>query len=429
MLLGTAADPQAGAPSGEDLPLSFLQPADRPGVLGLLGSHEVLEVIGQGGMGIVLKAFDPILQRLVAIKVPTLVLAGSAHARRRFIREAQAAAAVWHENVVAVHGVHETEGLPYLVMQLIEGESLQARLDRTGPLPIEEVVHIGLQTARGLAAAHAQGLIHRDIKPGNLLLEGEAGGSGVLARSASEGERKPSLALRANTPDPPGSPCVKITDFGLARLVDDVGLTQNGVLAGTPEYMAPEQARGEPVDHRADLFSLGSVLYALCTGVPPFRAATPLAVLRQVSDVDVRLIDVQIRSGPASPPSILPKRKRWLLAVVALGFILVLLCALGVLLQVRRRDRTFASPGVPGTGEEGEEKPGPADPEAVALVIAFSCPGCGKNLRARAALAGKSLKCPRCGQGVRAPGTQAGGPLPTSRSPPGSEANGPIATS
>ena len=147
----------------------------------------------------------------------------------------------------------KSDGLPYLVMQYVPGESLQARLDRTGPLELMEMVRIGLQTASGLAAAHAQGLIHRDIKPANLLLEN-------------------------------GLPRVKITDFGLARMTDDVGLTQDGVVAGTPEYMAPEQARGEPVDHRADLFSLGSVLYAMCTGRPPFRGTSAVAVLRQVSD-------------------------------------------------------------------------------------------------------------------------------------------------
>src|SRR5262249_38488854 len=135
----------------------------------------------------------------------------------------------------------------------VPGESLQARLDRCGPLEITEVVRIGMQTASGLAAAHAQGLIHRDIKPANLLLEN-------------------------------GLAKVKITDFGLARMADDVGLTRDGVVAGTPEYMAPEQARGEPVDHRADLFSLGSALYAMCTGVPPFHGSTAVAVLRQVSD-------------------------------------------------------------------------------------------------------------------------------------------------
>jgi len=244
---------------GEPADLYFLRPAARPDLLGTLGHYEVQEVIGQGGMGVVLKAFEPALHRLVAIKVMAPALAGSATARKRFTREAQAAAAVCHDHVVAVHGVHEADGLPYLVMQYVPGESLQARLDRTGPLDVMEVVRIGMQTAAGLAAAHAQGLIHRDIKPANLLLENG------LAR-------------------------VKISDFGLARMADDVGLTRDGVVAGTPEYMAPEQARGEPVDYRADLFSLGSVLYATCTGRPPFRGVTTLALLRQVSEQDPVLI-------------------------------------------------------------------------------------------------------------------------------------------
>jgi serine/threonine protein kinase len=237
----------------EAVDLFFLRPADRPDLLGTLDEYEVLEVIGQGGFGIVLKAFDPALQRLVAIKVMAPAVAGSAVARQRFTREAKAAAAVCHEHIVTVYGVREANGLPYLVMQYVAGESLQARLDRSGPLEVEDIVRIGLQTASGLAAAHAQGLIHRDIKPANLLLENG------LAR-------------------------VKITDFGLARMVDDVQLTQNGVVAGTPEYMAPEQARGDTVDYRADLFSLGSVLYACCTGVAPFRGSTTLPLLRKVCE-------------------------------------------------------------------------------------------------------------------------------------------------
>jgi WD40 repeat protein len=265
----------SGPAPGEPADLYFLRPADRPELLGALGDYEVQELIGEGGMGVVLKAYEPALHRHVAIKVMAPALAGSATARRRFTREAQAAAAVCHENIVAVHGVHEAAGLPYLVMQYVPGESLQARLDCTGPLEVVEVVRIGLQTAAGLAAAHAQGLIHRDIKPANLLLENG------LAR-------------------------VKITDFGLARMADDVRLTQNGVLAGTPEYMAPEQARGEPVDHRADLFSLGSVLYAMCTGRAPFRGATAVAVLRQVSD-----------QAPPPVRSLNPEVPAWLEALIA----------------------------------------------------------------------------------------------------------------
>lgn len=248
---GREADPES--PPAEELILDFLDPSDNPEHLGRLGHYDVIEVVGRGGMGIVLKAFDSVLQRIVAIKVLAPQLATSPAARKRFEREARAAAAISHEHIVAIYAVEEIRGLPYLVMEYVAGVSLQERLDRRGPLELKEILRIGMQTAKGLAAAHAQGLVHRDIKPANILLH-----NGV--------ER------------------VKITDFGLARAIDDASLTQSGYVAGTPQYMAPEQARGEAVDHRADLFSLGSVLYALCTGRPPFRASTAMAVLRRVSD-------------------------------------------------------------------------------------------------------------------------------------------------
>src|SRR5262249_61217430 len=136
--------------------------------------------------------------------------------------------------------------LLYRAMEFIRGETLKQKLDRVGPLDVPEVLRIGRQIAEGLAAAHATDLIHRDIKPGNVLLEG--------------GQHK-----------------VKITDFGLARTADDASISQSGIIAGTPMYMAPEQAQGEPLDQRADLFSLGSVLYQMGTGRPPFRANTPSA--------------------------------------------------------------------------------------------------------------------------------------------------------
>jgi WD40 repeat protein len=252
------ADRRAEA-RGEDYSLSFLSPSPERASLGRLGAYEVTEVIGRGGMGVVLKAFDPSLRRFVAIKVLAPQLATSVAARRRFAREGRAAAAVSHEHVVTVHGVDEANGLPYLVMEYVTGISLQDRLDATGPLGLEEVLRIGMQAAAGLSAAHAQGLVHRDVKPANILLE-----NGV--------ER------------------VKLTDFGLARAADDASLTQSGVVAGTPQYMAPEQARGEPLDHRADLFSLGSVLYAMCTGRPPFRASSTMAVLRRVSEETPRAV-------------------------------------------------------------------------------------------------------------------------------------------
>ena len=239
--------------SGIDETLGALLPSDWPDSLGRLGMYEVKGVIGRGGMGVVLKAFDPALHRNVAIKVLSPHLADCGAARRRFLREARAAAAVVHEHVVSVFAVDETAGLPFMVMEYVPGQSLQDRLDRQGALALPEILRIGMQTAAGLAAAHAQGLVHRDVKPANILLE-----NGI--------ER------------------VKLTDFGLARAAADAGMTQSGIVAGTPHYMAPEQARAEATDHRADLFSLGSTLYAMCTGVPPFRAETPVAVLRRVSD-------------------------------------------------------------------------------------------------------------------------------------------------
>lgn len=237
--------------------LDFLDPSEKPGHLGRLAHYEILQIIGQGGMGIVLKAMDESLQRVVAIKVLAPQLATNATARQRFQREARAAAAISHEHVVTIHAVDEAKGLPYLVMQYVAGVSLQERLDKSGPLGVKEILRIGHQAACGLAAAHPQGLVHRDVKPANILLE-----NGV--------ER------------------VKLTDFGLARVADDASLTQSGFVAGTPQYMAPEQADGLRVDHRADLFSLGSVLYAMSTGRPPFRASTTAAVLRRVSEDEPR---------------------------------------------------------------------------------------------------------------------------------------------
>jgi serine/threonine protein kinase len=265
--------------------------AAAPGLLaepwsaGRLGPYEVRSVLGRGGMGVVLLAFDPARARLVALKVLAPHLAACPAARRRFAREGRAIAAVSHENIVAVHGVDEAAGLPFLVMEYVPGGSLQERLDAGGPLPLDEVLAIGLQVARGLAAAHARGLVHRDVKPANILLEGEPGASGVGAacRAAPEGP-----ARQAGPTGEPGASATgvraKLTDFGLARAVDDPRLTQSGVVSGTPLYMAPEQARDEPQDHRADLFSLGSVLYAMCTGQPPFRAGSTPAVLRRICE-------------------------------------------------------------------------------------------------------------------------------------------------
>ena len=235
------------------IPLDFLAKSDNPAMLGRLGEFEILELIGCGGMGIVLKGYDHELNRYVAVKVLHPHCATSAAARRRFAREAQAAAAVVHQHVVAIHAVDANHHPPFLVMPFVPGESLQQRLTRQGPFDVIDVLRIGQQVADGLSAAHAQGLVHRDIKPGNILLERNV-------------ER------------------VLLTDFGLARAADDASLTQSGVIAGTPQYMSPEQARGEQVDARTDLFSLGTVLYTLLSGHSPFRAETAMGVLRRVCE-------------------------------------------------------------------------------------------------------------------------------------------------
>ncbi|HLW66736.1 MAG TPA: family 16 glycoside hydrolase, partial [Gemmataceae bacterium] len=240
-----------------------------------LGHYEIREIIGRGGMGMVLKAYDEKLQRIVAIKIMAPELAANATARTRFIREARAAAAVTHDHIVTIHEVQEEHSPPYFVMQYIVGMSLQERLEKKGPLELKQILRIGMQAAYGLAAAHAQGHVHRDIKPANILLE-----NGV--------ER------------------VKITDFGLARAVDDASVTQSGVISGTPMFMSPEQAAGETVDHRSDLFSLGSVLYMLCTGRPPFRATGTMAVMKRV-----------IEDAPRSIREINPEIPDWLEAIIA----------------------------------------------------------------------------------------------------------------
>lgn len=250
----------------EPISLDFLQKASHPELLGRLDRYDIERVVGNGGMGVVLKAYDTELHRVVAIKVLAPHLAHRFTARRRFAREAQAAAAVVHPHVIPIHNVESDGDLPYLVMQYVAGESLQQRVDRLGLLTIAETLRIAQQTAAGLAAAHAQGLVHRDVKPANILLEDQV-------------ER------------------VLLSDFGLARTVDDASLTRTGVVTGTPWYMSPEQALGEAVDSRSDLFSLGCVICFMLTGESPFRARNAMAVLNRIChephlDVCTRRSDV-----------------------------------------------------------------------------------------------------------------------------------------
>ncbi len=267
---GTSVDPPVAA---KDV-LDSLVASEYPNHLGRLGAYEVTGVIGVGGMGVVLKAIDPSLDRVVAVKVMSPKLANNENARKRFAREAKAAAAVLHPNVIPIHSVSSGATLPYLVMSYIRGGSLQKRIEQDGSLPLVEVLRIGSQIAAGLAAAHEQGLIHRDIKPENILLEENV-------------ER------------------VTITDFGLARSVDDNTVTQMGTIAGTPQYMSPEQARGEQLDHKSDLFSLGSVLYVLSTGRPPYMADSSYGVMRKIID-----------DSPKSIQEINPAMPEWFARIV-----------------------------------------------------------------------------------------------------------------
>ncbi|MEO1525785.1 MAG: protein kinase [Planctomycetota bacterium] len=258
----------------DDFAVDYLRPTDNPKALGRLGLYDLIEVIGSGGMGIVFKGRDERLNRVVAVKVLAPAFALNSMARKRFLREAQAAAAVGHPNVVAIHSVDE-ERLPYLVMEFVDGPSLQERLDSEGHLTLQQILRIGMQVASGLAAAHAQGIVHRDIKPGNIMLE-------------SDVDR------------------VKLTDFGLARAADDASMTREGTVVGTPQYMSPEQASGESVDPTSDLFSFGSVLYALATGRPPFRAESSLGVMRKITE-----------QSPTPIRELNPEIPNWLCTVIS----------------------------------------------------------------------------------------------------------------
>ncbi len=265
--------------SYDDASLAFLEPSDHPESLGRFARYEIMQLLGRGGMGIVMRGFDPSLNRHSAIKVLAPELATSAAARRRFSREAKSAAAVVHAHVVPIQTVDEHNGLPYLVMPVVEGQSLQQRVNQDGPLSVIEAVRIASQVAEGLQAAHEQGLVHRDIKPANVLLE-----NGV--------ER------------------VQITDFGLARAIDDASMTRSGVITGTPQYMSPEQAHGDTIDHRSDLFSLGSLIYFMLTGHSPFRAETTMGVLNRIGNDVPR----SIRSSNADVPEWLERIVMKLLA-------------------------------------------------------------------------------------------------------------------
>src|SRR5215475_12077797 len=211
-----------------------------------IGRYVDLQLLGQGGMGAVYRGRDPELDRPVAIKV---MLQATPDFVQRFRREAQSIARLAHANIVQVYdfGV-DGEGNPYFVMELIDGTPLDEIVRTRGKLPALDVVKLAKQAAAGLAAAHRAGIVHRDVKPSNLIVDGRGH--------------------------------LKLVDFGIARVSDaNLQLTAASALMGTPGYMAPEQAQGKPVDHRADVYALGLTMYELLTGAPPFQAADAISLV------------------------------------------------------------------------------------------------------------------------------------------------------
>ncbi|HKB40771.1 MAG TPA: serine/threonine-protein kinase, partial [Gemmataceae bacterium] len=293
------AEQPASPTESTEAGLTFLNPGQQPDEIGRLGPYRILKKLGQGGMGMVFLAEDVLLQRKVALKTMLPQAAATAQSRERFFREARAAAAIEHAHIVVIHQVGEDNGVPYLAMALLRGQSLEERLAKEGKLLPAEAARIAVEMAEGLGAAHAEGLVHRDIKPGNVWLEGPSGQ-------------------------------VKLLDFGLARAeTDTTHLTQSGVILGTPAFMAPEQARNENVDSRADLFALGCVLYVMLTGKRPFTGNTLVGVLtslavdtplpphevapevpRALSDITMRLLAKSPQDRPASAKAVAGQLRR-----------------------------------------------------------------------------------------------------------------------
>ncbi|MBN1659567.1 MAG: serine/threonine protein kinase, partial [Anaerolineae bacterium] len=220
-----------------------------------LGNYQILEELGRGGMATVYRAYQPSLHRYVAIKVLPPQLTFDLEFVERFQREARAAASLRHPNIVVIHDVAQESvagaATHYIVMEYLEGQTLGDLIGREGPLPPERAVRIVEQVGAALDYAHQRGFVHRDVKPSNIFV--------------GEGDR------------------VTLTDFGIAKAASEAQqLTRTGAIMGTPEYMSPEQAEGEPIDHRTDLYALGVVLYQMLVGRVPFRGTTPHAVLHDV---------------------------------------------------------------------------------------------------------------------------------------------------
>jgi len=270
------------SPANAPLPpagYTFLDPGQTPDELGRLAHYRVLKLLGAGGMGKVFLAEDVHLQRQVALKVLPPELVAQEEFRTRFLREAKATASLRSDHIVIIHQVGEHNRMPFLAMEYLQGGTLGAWLGGTQRPTPAQTVDFGLQIARGLDAAHRSGLVHRDIKPANIWVEAPSGR-------------------------------VKILDFGLVRPTDESArLTQTGMVMGTPAYMAPEQADGTPLDARADLFSLGCVLYEMAGGEPPFTGASTIAILKATALKDPRPLR---ELNPSVPPALADLIKRLL---------------------------------------------------------------------------------------------------------------------
>jgi hypothetical protein len=238
-----------------------------------IGRYVLDEEIGRGSMGAVFRASDPLIERNVAIKTIDLgkLDDGTLQPRLRFLREAKAAGRLSHPGIVTVHDVGELEDVAFIVMELVEGRSLKDVLDRGETIPLAVALDIVRQAAEALDFAHRHGVVHRDVKPGNLMLTREG--------------------------------TVKITDFGIAR-VDQTARTRTGILVGSPGYMSPEQLMGKPVDGRSDVFSLGAVLYELATGRGPFDADQREDVLALMNNITTRPHEPASRRNPKAPGSL-----------------------------------------------------------------------------------------------------------------------------
>jgi serine/threonine protein kinase/Leucine-rich repeat (LRR) protein len=302
-----------------------LAPPQRPDEMGRLAHYRVLKVLGQGGMGVVFLAEDTRLGRTVALKTMKPEIAADPRHRQRFLREARAAAKVEDDHIVPIYDVGEERGVPWLAMPLLKGQSLDELLRRVKVLKPAQAARLGAQVARGLAAAHAAGLIHRDVKPANIWVEPEGGGR------------------------------AKLLDFGLAR--DDSPqrepgqeqLTRSGALVGTPAFMAPEQAQGRPLDARADLFGLGCVLYRMVTGRLPFRGQGMIGTLFAL-----------VTETPPAAHEVSPDVPRPLSALIM------------NLLAKDRSDRPQSAAAVAAALEAMQGKP--AGPLPVARPVAFTAP-------------------------------------------------------